>query len=664
MAKISGQDVPIDLQTLWAALVAPGKITQGADGSIKIKKNKKKPNKPPRRDLDLVALQSIAKLVEKEHFTDLGKTPPQDFVFNLTRELLLGIFDPEYFVQCEVESAATLESVPTYSADLNPPPYGFRTPLFMPSVPVYPNGTPTASPPTYTGQKIGTLFADTLLRWRKIVFKAKAIDKNKGEERVLMRWDTTITIDATSRGSRPMFSLHVKGAISTDTGGALSSTEPPIMFKTSLYWRFKLPPTTPPYFNTYQVRRIVKPFARFAKKTGTGLFTRYVLNASNRPMMGRGYNNNDSVETSFSGDPELWEIRSPCIPYNLAQGNNWIWQESALVEWEATLLSAVVYIDAARNATANISMRLTHGETVNDISISQALSGSWNWLYDRSGTNSDGAPPKSAPVRVIDASCDGSKVILHVGRSNIDYKDAARGFLLLAITSPSSAVVSTLADTTECNPLNFVRTKHDYGIYGLQIDTYDLAPHTVWCWFTKQHTIAKIQFFEHTFVDYLSGVGYTEKGIKVDGVTKSVYHVDYLSGSQYAANLDGYSDGGRLSGGSSNGGQRDKPKAAVLVFDMYNTRLSGLSILGVYAGLPPLVDEIAHPNGIIEFKPFIVESRSIRLRLGVFHYTPPGGTGLWPLGSLPAYKLSDYYFGKTVTPSAVLDDAHRVTVAP
>jgi len=312
MAKVTGQDIPPALVTLWNQLHSQAKATQGASGTIKQKNNTSKPSKKPKRNLDLIALRALAEIVAKEKFTDGGLPIPKNFVFTLTQDLILGIFSPEYFIKCKLETAETLESIPTYSADSNPPPYGFRTPLFMPSVPVYPNGTPTANPPLYTGQKIGTLFADTLLRWRKLAFSAFAVALTGGEKRVLLRWETTITINAAARGSRPMLSLNLAASLSTNTAGAVSSTEPPIMNRTTFYWRFKVPPSAAPFFHSSQVRKEIRVLSRIIKKSGTGLFTRYVLNAANRPMMGRGFNNNNTIDTSFTTDPELWEI-DPCL---------------------------------------------------------------------------------------------------------------------------------------------------------------------------------------------------------------------------------------------------------------------------------------------------------------------------------------------------------------
>lgn len=314
MPKITGQSIPPDLEAIYAALTSPGKITQGADGTIRLKKGKTKPGKKPPRNLDLLAFYRIAEIVAEEAFTNSGRQIPPNFVYLMVQDLVLGIVSTAYFRRCKVELSTTLESIPVSSEDLDPPPYGYRTVNNWPTVPVYPDGSATSAAPGYAGQKVGTLFKDTYWRWRKLAFSSRAINKIKGEERVLLKWAPRVNIDAGSRGSRPMLSLFLSAHICGETGSAMDSLAPPLHEKYSFYWRFKIPPSSPPYYHSYQLRNIVKPFARIAKKSGSGLFTRYLLNAANRPMLGRGFNNNDTVTTSFQNDPELWEV-TDCFPH-------------------------------------------------------------------------------------------------------------------------------------------------------------------------------------------------------------------------------------------------------------------------------------------------------------------------------------------------------------
>jgi hypothetical protein len=299
--------------------VSPNSGADSTTTRLRKKKSAKKPKAPKPPNNELEAYKNIARYIAAR--LDIANNPAavEAFVFTLSQQLADGQVNPDYFKKCKLVSAQTLESVPTSSTDPAPPPYGYRTGNNYPTVPVYPNGTPTASPAGYRGDKVGTEFMDTWLRWRKLEYTADAIKDSGGEMRVVVKWDSIITIQSSSRPSRPMFSLNMKAAICHETGSPLDSTEPPIMALTSLYWRLAIPPYSPPYYSDTAYRPIVKPLIKIAKHFGAGATKSYLLNVANRPMMGRGFNNNDWVETHLQNDPELWEVKK-CLT---AAGNTW-----------------------------------------------------------------------------------------------------------------------------------------------------------------------------------------------------------------------------------------------------------------------------------------------------------------------------------------------------
>ncbi len=312
MPKITGQAVPAELLALYTALTSPAKVTQGADGVLKLRKNKRKPKRRTPENLDLIALQKTAHRVALLLGYPEGSQPYKDFLFTLTRDLLLGIFNPDYFRPCVIRHAMTFVSTVESIVDPTPPPYSYRVTDNRPTIPTYSSGLPTSLPPGYEGFTVGVDYKDSYLRWRKISFLSPYINEPYAQETVLIRWNCKINISASKRGSRPMLSLNLKMQTCREFDSALDTYEPPIIKKTSLYWRFKMPPSDAPYFNTYQVRSIVKGGSRMHQNSGTGDRVAYLLNASNRPMMGRGFNNNQAVQTSFEGDPEMWEIK-PCL---------------------------------------------------------------------------------------------------------------------------------------------------------------------------------------------------------------------------------------------------------------------------------------------------------------------------------------------------------------
>lgn len=309
MARVTDQSVPPELQALYAQMTSPAKVTQGPNGVIQLKKNKRKPKKEPKANLDLAAFKNICTIVRIEWEAATGKKLPKDFESKLASELIVGVYSEDYFRPCPITGEETFSSIPANIIDPNPPPYGFRTLNFMPTLPTYPPGVTASKPMRYFGEKVSTYFHDKLLVWRRLSFDAFALNKIEGTARVLLRWITKVNIDAAARGSRPMFSLNLRAQVAKSGGTLYDAAIPPIQKITTLYWRYKLPKTTAPFFHHQQLIRHSVPFSRIAKDSGNGAAYAYVLNASPRPMMGRGYNNNNTVQTSVDTDPELWEIR-------------------------------------------------------------------------------------------------------------------------------------------------------------------------------------------------------------------------------------------------------------------------------------------------------------------------------------------------------------------
>jgi len=329
MAKVTAQSIPPELAVLWGALTSPGKLAQGADGAIKIKRNKKNPDKEPPADKDLDALRAVAELVADANPDAWQSTGRPTFVFDLLKSIVLGNFNPDYFDEVLPTTTEYLQSVPTSVIDPAPPPYGYRTPVFLPSVPTYPPGSPVAFTPGYHGEKQSGLFIDTYLNWAKITYKPQALNEPDALALMVMFWATDISINTSSRGSRPMLSLAAVGMLCKTGAPTITSTAPPIEKISSLYWRFRMPQGGPPYYNATTGRRIVKALKRLAKIQGSGADQSLILNVANRPMLGRGFNNNDYVTTSFSDLPKIYEVKQ-CGPAKNAVWKNLTYMGSTI----------------------------------------------------------------------------------------------------------------------------------------------------------------------------------------------------------------------------------------------------------------------------------------------------------------------------------------------
>lgn len=664
MAKIVDQLIPPGLQELWAKLNSPNSLNATSPKTIRAKKANRKPNKKKRRNLDLIAMKNLALIVQQEYFIAEGKTPPPDFVHTLVQDLILGIINPEYFRQCKLDYQQTLESVPDSLYMDSMPPYGWRSPTYLPSVSAWPNGIVTTEPPGYFGEKVSTVinnleepevsfFADKWLRWRRLVFKSKNTELNEGAARMLMRWNCTVSAQATTRGSKPMFSLNLRAALASFSDSVLTTNEPPTHNRSVFYWRFKLPPSTPPFYASYQVRRETKVLSRILKKSGSGLYERYVLDAGVRPLLGRGFNNNNSVEMSISGDPELWEIKPPCLLWSLASGNAWTWQEADGHEWQCELLTPRFQITVAKIGVAYLTLRLSDGVDTNDIVFSQVMSGNWDWAFDNSGTEGDGALPKYEDVRVTDVSCYGDVAVLHIKRSPLPYTKAARGFLKLQINSPTTAVLSTFADTADCNALDFAYTVAPNPQGQNYIRQILLPRHTIWAFFDAADEIKKVQLEERALYPETSSVGSISYALFLDADLVSEYIVSQSGVSNYQAALDGFNDSGHIGGWYFAQHQLDRNKTGIKIFPVWNSRFTYNTDPLFYSGTAPLAGETEHPQAYVGIEPVILSSKVVRLSLTYYHRIPYDPPGLMNFGSPQWFIKTHVYWGKKVTPAGV-----------
>lgn len=661
MPKITGQNVPPSLLALYTRLVSPGKVTQGADGSLRLKKGKKKPKKTPPESLDLGGFQRIAEIVANVYFTQQSKPIPANFVFNLTQDLLLGVVPGKYFTRCKLQSAVTLESIPTSVPDPNPPPYGFRTNQFLPTIPTYPDGSSTSDPPGYYGEKVALRFEDKWLRWKKWIFKAWAFSFPEGAERVLLIWDCTISINTAARGSRPMVSLNLKTYQGGITAPAIASTTPPIQKKTNLYWRFPPPPSGSPFYHSSQVRRVVKPMARLVKNSGAAPFKYFILDGSNRPMMGRGYNNNNTVQTSLTGDPVLWEVKPPCIAWNPANYTQWKWAAAPDELWTASINFAYVTFNANNTATVHMSVRLTLDGTTHDIVKHQLLTGAWSWWYFGSGTMADGTLPYNCTLRLRDVSCLGDKVIFQVLKPYMSAAEGALGFLQFEITSDSTGDVTVLADVDACEAKYYTINRKTYGIFGDQPFEWFYPPKTVQVWFDDEDGLVTIQWQEYTLSEYPYNSGFTEFRLSRNGTVESIYRDDSGNPLPYTANLDGYSDGGRIQGGLSMMSVLDRSRTLQMSNPIWTCRYVKAFEHAFYASVGQLPNEYEWPNGYAELTPDLSQYRIARIRLDVYHLITQSYPGPYPMGGLPAYIRSDTYKGWIVGTSETIQQIEHTT---
>lgn len=320
--KITNRAVPPELQQLADSLISETKAGQGMGTQARTRRGSRlSPNlKSKTTDYsDITA--AVEELIIRQG------TPPGSADFNAKvraeiKEIEAGNWNPAYWMACEILSTDYLGNVPASAADPAPPPYGYRDAANMPTLPTYGAGAPDIAPARYTGARSGSLFLDTLLVWQRTIYKLAEPIKQDKKEPAIISYDGTLTVATDKRGSRPMLSIIMRLFLTDQTGGALGSTAnptdgvPPSAPATvkgclSLYWRYILPSTSAPFFNTTRLRRIVRNLAKSATIDAAGDMDRAVIITAPRPMFGRGFNNNNTVNTTLAGSPEIYQINKP-----------------------------------------------------------------------------------------------------------------------------------------------------------------------------------------------------------------------------------------------------------------------------------------------------------------------------------------------------------------
>jgi hypothetical protein len=646
MAKVTGQSVPPELVTLWNQLTAPAKNSQGANGSMRASKIAKKPRRPPRKNLDLIAFQDIARNVEKIHFKNLGKAAPANFVFAMTRDLILGVVDAKYFQTCTVDSTVSFEAVPTNIVRNPQPPYSYRLTGMLSTKPTYPAGTLGSAGAWYEGNAStidgNGVFVDTLWRWKKRVFDAEALDETEPDKKILMVWDCTIQINTSTRASRTMLSLVMTAHKATAGTAECVSPGPPLIKPKSFYWRFKVPPTSAPYYHSSQVRKVVLPMARMIKKTTDTIDLRYALTYGNRPMLGRGFNNNTDVQTAFTGDPVLWEIKPPCLPYEFADGDSWKWHPPTGEKWSVSIQSKSFFAHISGVTTIQLVLHFTLNGVSHDVTHQQSMSGVWR-------LNTESSTGISEDLRVVDISCIGDAALIHVALATNDFRRAARGFFTVRIVDENTVYFQTEADADECLKIEQTTETKDYGEAGIQIWHIFSEPKTVWMWFDNLDNVSPTKNQADWQSDYPYTTALYTMQLTINGSPVSIFTQVRATGNAYSANVDGYNDAGRFSGGD--------------VGSMNHREAPGVDAL-YFASVGQHADETNYPASNFRLVPLAIAPKKIAFTLEMFRFIEVPGQTNPELFKPPSYTISITYTGKIISADGTYSPPSKTVIDP
>jgi hypothetical protein len=223
----------------------------------------------------------------------------------------MGLFDPEYWTELPLLDELYYRSSASGPEETDPPPYGYRNANFKPQQVTYSNGVPGSSPTRSNGFVTSTQWTDQFWTWEIAKFALLKPRPASQHLPIAITCSGQVTVAASDRGSRPMFSLLMKPFICTDGLAASLDLSPPIEDSISLYYRYRLPVTTPPYFHSQKARYAsVAVSKNYAVSEGSDqdiLLVKFGI----RPMFGLGFNNNTNVENSFEGALRAYQL-NPC----------------------------------------------------------------------------------------------------------------------------------------------------------------------------------------------------------------------------------------------------------------------------------------------------------------------------------------------------------------
>jgi hypothetical protein len=235
------------------------------------------------------------------------------FVSQQTAQIKRGFFDPLYWVQCNVEETEWFSCIPVCSPWYEAPASPYRDITNWPTLVTYPDGQPDVPPLTYHGQTIAEFFNDTLWLWGRRRFKLATPFAPGKFEPIILHMSGTLTVDASHRASRPMFSVLARSYLGVATNPDFATLRPPLTRTISFYWRYRPRAYAPPYFHgtldriMYAVLNTRSTYQQFVQPTHC------VITFANRPMKGKAYNNNTTVHTESNITPALYMIRPAAV---------------------------------------------------------------------------------------------------------------------------------------------------------------------------------------------------------------------------------------------------------------------------------------------------------------------------------------------------------------
>jgi hypothetical protein len=305
MAKITEQNVPPELQSLYEGMVSPQDAAAPDQAAVRTRRRVRRGNGPRESVVEMRAMRAAASFVldrAKKRHALIEDLPS---VTAATSELVRGIFNDRFWMLAEQIGEQVLESVPTFTETETRPTYLYPDPHNRPSIVNYPSGSLSAGFPRYEGMTSGEVFRDTLLRWRMIrhdPFQELGIQKRVP---ALLHVSGLLQADASDREARALRTVTYQAKLTAEGSAIWNEYAYPFAGAPNTWPTKRTPPSAPPYYDYMQQIGKVRNINYSAKYVADG--TREIITyAAPLPMAGYRFNNNTTISTEWTGNEEIY----------------------------------------------------------------------------------------------------------------------------------------------------------------------------------------------------------------------------------------------------------------------------------------------------------------------------------------------------------------------
>lgn len=311
--KITGQTIPPELAADYAKYLTAKPLGAGATFNARTKKGVLNPPSAIKQKRQNSTIEGAVDYLILFLKNRTRITPSGIFRYLQIQQIRQGIFDPEWWIECEIVSEQIIEETPTTIPFTGTRSYSYPVPWNTPTMAIYGNGTNSSGIPSFFGSTVGTEYSDKWLKWKRTIFDLKNAFNTVSDEPVFLKMNGSIHIVANARPSHAMLSAHIKQFFVEDGSTRLTTKEPPLNPCISAFFRYKMPHGEAPYYDYTHPLSLMYSLRTDAREEIGVTLSKCIVLTSPMPMMGWRWNNNESVSTELNATLELWQINKKIL---------------------------------------------------------------------------------------------------------------------------------------------------------------------------------------------------------------------------------------------------------------------------------------------------------------------------------------------------------------